>query len=181
MLSPDRLRIPNAINKGGASFNQWCSATSVGDAENNERFNYKSLPSSIHHGLSERILNILPEKLAKLHPFGTHHGGGGGGNGHGNSLDNDDGNADNEMEIQRSRTGSLGTTLPPPTDKNGSRSPLQPTKQPKKHVILPDAQHNTIDLGDLKNKNDLSPASPKHSIGSPNNQPSTSMNGKGNS
>ena len=166
-LPPETL--PMQPNQSSLSRYNPLSASTTNVAEN-DPLGYKSLPSSIHHGLSEKILHNLSDKLERLLPSGSasHRGQSGG---HSELKAPDLGyNVDPKENMQRSRTGSLGITLSPShisSDKN---------------VISPTAHH--IDAVECTRDSPKSSSSEKHSRTSPSRDPgrldvSSFTNGKG--
>ena len=121
---------------------------------------YKSLPSSIQHGLSEKILHNLSDKLEKLLPSGghvNHHGQSGFNSVTKNPCHQVDPTTEN---VQRSNSLSLGQTLSPshvnssPNGKNVisevgqaiKKSQCQETISPEKHSLAsPDDKRGSQD------------------------------------
>ena len=128
-------------------------------ADSSSFLGYKSLPSSIQHGLSEKILHNLSDKLEKLLPTGGHV------NHHGQSGSNVSKNPCHPVDpttenVQRSNSLSLGQTLSPshvnssPNDKNviselgqgDEKSQCQEKISSKKHsLVSPEDKHGSQD------------------------------------
>ena len=167
-LSPEKL--PNHSNKSSLGrYNPLsASTTNIGG---NDTLGYKSLPSSIHHGLSEKILHNLSDKLEKLLPSGSANQRGHSG-GHSELKVQKLGSiVDQDETMQRNRSGSLGITLSPSHNDTG------------KNVISPTAHH--VDVVE-RIRDSPKPSSPeKYSKTSPSHVPakqdvSSVTNGKGN-
>lgn len=141
-MSPERLQ--NHTNDSPLDRYNSRSASTQCVAENQNFLGYKSLPSSIQHGLSEKILHNLSDKLEKLLPSGH-------ANHHGLRVSNTGYKVDKKENVQRSRTGSLGITLSP------------------SHNISPNGRNVISQVGQAMDKSQcLQSTSPeKHSLASP--------------
>ena len=71
-LSPTNKRLRNNERKEKSNLNSRSVSTQC-IADDPNFLGYKSLPSSIQHGLSEKILHKVSDKLEKLLPSAGHH------------------------------------------------------------------------------------------------------------